>query len=30
VTNKELEPLDEGVEYIVKTDQDVLDNMNEW
>ncbi|GAA5981090.1 hypothetical protein JCM10908_003981 [Rhodotorula pacifica] len=30
VTNKDLEPLDEGVEYIVKTEQTVLDRMNEW
>ncbi|GJN92030.1 hypothetical protein Rhopal_005058-T1 [Rhodotorula paludigena] len=30
VTNKDLEPLDDGVEFIVKTEKDVLDRMNEW
>lgn len=30
VTNSELEPLDEGVEFIVQTSQEVLDKMNEW
>ncbi|GAA6024025.1 hypothetical protein JCM8202_004927 [Rhodotorula sphaerocarpa] len=30
VTNKDLEPLDEGVEYIIKTEKSVLDRMNEW
>ncbi|GAA6040999.1 hypothetical protein JCM8097_000532 [Rhodosporidiobolus ruineniae] len=30
VTDKDLNPLDEGVEYIVKTEKDVLDRMNEW
>lgn len=29
-TNADLEPLDEGVEYVVRTDKAVLDNMNEW
>ncbi|KAK4052233.1 Phosphatidylinositol 3,4,5-trisphosphate-dependent Rac exchanger 2 protein [Microbotryomycetes sp. JL221] len=30
VTDKDLNMLDNGVEYIVKTDKEVLDNMNEW
>ncbi|KAM0793778.1 hypothetical protein ACM66B_001196 [Microbotryomycetes sp. NB124-2] len=30
VTDKDLNLLDDGVQYIVKTDKDVLDNMNEW
>ena len=30
VTDYELEPLDEGIELIVKTEKDVLDKMNEW
>lgn len=30
VTDKELNPLDDGVEYIIKTDQGVLDKMNAW
>ncbi|GAA5923438.1 Rex2p [Sporobolomyces koalae] len=29
-TNANLEPLDDGVEYIVNTDRDVLDSMNDW
>lgn len=29
-TDADLNELDEGVEYIVKTDKDVLDRMNEW
>ncbi|GAA6047923.1 hypothetical protein NBRC10513_003650 [Rhodotorula toruloides] len=29
-TDKHLNQLDEGVEYIVKTDKEVLDRMNEW
>ncbi|GAA6062869.1 hypothetical protein JCM10212_000791 [Sporobolomyces blumeae] len=29
-TNSKLEPLDDGVEYIVKTDKEVLDAMNDW
>ena len=29
-TDSELNELDEGVEYIVKTDKAVLDKMNEW
>ncbi|GAA5949942.1 hypothetical protein JCM3765_007745 [Sporobolomyces pararoseus] len=29
-TNWKLEPLDGGVEYIVKTEKEVLDNMNDW
>ncbi|KAK4050381.1 Phosphatidylinositol 3,4,5-trisphosphate-dependent Rac exchanger 2 protein [Microbotryomycetes sp. JL201] len=30
VTDKDLNLLDDGVQYIIKTDKDVLDNMNEW
>ncbi|GAA5858372.1 hypothetical protein JCM8547_004668 [Rhodosporidiobolus lusitaniae] len=30
VTDKDLNPLDEGVEYIVKTEKEVLEKMNEW
>lgn len=30
MTNKDLEPLDEGVEYIIKTEKSVLNRMNEW
>ncbi|GAA5966067.1 hypothetical protein JCM8115_004921 [Rhodotorula mucilaginosa] len=30
VTDKDLEPLDEGVEFIIKTEKTVLDRMNEW
>ncbi|GAA6055534.1 hypothetical protein JCM3770_006773 [Rhodotorula araucariae] len=30
VTDKDLNPLDDGVEYIVRTEKDVLDRMNEW
>lgn len=30
VTDSELEPLDEGIELIVRTEKDVLDRMNEW
>ncbi|GAA5865098.1 hypothetical protein JCM1840_005739 [Sporobolomyces johnsonii] len=29
-TNAQLEPLDAGVEYIVKTEKEVLDKMNAW
>ncbi|GAA5889486.1 hypothetical protein JCM16303_004742 [Sporobolomyces ruberrimus] len=29
-TNSSLEPLDQGVEFIVKTDKEVLDAMNDW
>ncbi|GAA5947169.1 hypothetical protein JCM3775_002687 [Rhodotorula graminis] len=30
VTDKNLEPLDDGVEFIVHTDENVLERMNEW
>ncbi|BGP12241.1 Phosphatidylinositol 3,4,5-trisphosphate-dependent Rac exchanger 2 protein [Rhodosporidiobolus nylandii] len=30
VTDKDLNPLDDGVEYIIKTDKEVLDKMNDW
>ncbi|GAA5836091.1 hypothetical protein JCM11251_007367 [Rhodosporidiobolus azoricus] len=30
VTDKDLNPLDGGVEYIVRTEKEVLDNMNDW
>ena len=30
VTDKNLNPLDDGVEYIIKTDKGVLDKMNAW
>jgi oligoribonuclease len=30
VTDKDLNQLDEGIEFIVKTDKDVLDKMNDW
>lgn len=30
VTDAELNQLDEGVEFIVRTEKDVLDRMNEW
>ncbi|GAA5849080.1 hypothetical protein JCM9279_005785 [Rhodotorula babjevae] len=30
VTDKNLEPLDDGVEFIVRTDKEVLEKMNEW
>ncbi|KAL8292124.1 hypothetical protein RQP46_001590 [Phenoliferia psychrophenolica] len=30
VTDSELQPLDEGVEFIVRTEKAVLDRMNEW
>ncbi|GAA5829519.1 hypothetical protein JCM5353_001279 [Sporobolomyces roseus] len=29
-TNSKLEPLDGGIEFIVKTDKEVLDGMNDW
>ncbi|GAA6010228.1 hypothetical protein JCM10207_005676 [Rhodosporidiobolus poonsookiae] len=29
-TDKNLNMLDDGIEYIVKTEKDVLDRMNEW
>nr|XP_018262868.1 oligoribonuclease [Kwoniella dejecticola CBS 10117]OBR85026.1 oligoribonuclease [Kwoniella dejecticola CBS 10117] len=30
ITNGKLEPVDEGVEYIINTPKEVLDSMNEW
>lgn len=30
MTDKNLEPLDDGVEFIVRTDKQVLEKMNEW
>ncbi|WWD03092.1 hypothetical protein V865_001138 [Kwoniella europaea PYCC6329] len=30
ITNGRLEPVDEGVNYIINTPKEVLDNMNEW
>ncbi|OCF33032.1 oligoribonuclease, mitochondrial [Kwoniella heveanensis BCC8398] len=30
ITNGRLEPVDEGINYIINTPKDVLDNMNEW
>lgn len=30
MTDKELNTLDDGVEFIVKTDKGVLDKMNAW
>lgn len=30
ITNENLEPLDEGVSYVIKTDKSVLDQMGEW
>ncbi|GAA5898980.1 hypothetical protein JCM6882_004584 [Rhodosporidiobolus microsporus] len=30
VTDKDLNPLDDGVEFIVKTEKEVLDKMNDW
>lgn len=30
ITDGQLVPVDAGINYIIKTDQDVLDNMNEW
>ncbi|KAG8888082.1 hypothetical protein FRB98_008419 [Tulasnella sp. 332] len=30
ITNKDLELVDDGLEFVIHTDKDVLDNMNEW
>jgi hypothetical protein len=30
VTDKDLNELDEGIEFIVKTEKEVLDKMNDW
>ncbi|GHJ89871.1 hypothetical protein NliqN6_6273 [Naganishia liquefaciens] len=30
ITNGNLDPVDEGIEYVIKTDKDVLDRMGEW
>lgn len=30
MTDKELEPLDGGIELVVKVEQEVLDRMNDW
>ncbi|WRT66468.1 uncharacterized protein IL334_003427 [Kwoniella shivajii] len=30
ITNGNLEPVDEGIEYIINTPKEVLDNMGEW
>lgn len=30
VTDGELEPVDEGVNYVIRTPQNVLDGMNAW
>ncbi|KAG6837066.1 hypothetical protein H0H93_015334 [Arthromyces matolae] len=30
ITNGNLEPVDEGVQYVIRTEKSVLDNMNEW
>ncbi|KAI0653982.1 ribonuclease H-like domain-containing protein [Cubamyces menziesii] len=30
ITNGELEIVDEGIEYVIRTDKEVLDGMNEW
>ncbi|WVQ99590.1 hypothetical protein IAU59_006726 [Kwoniella sp. CBS 9459] len=30
ITNGRLEPVDEGISYIINTPKDVLDSMNEW
>ncbi|KNZ74882.1 putative oligoribonuclease [Termitomyces sp. J132] len=30
ITNGNLEPMDEGIEYTIRTDKSVLDGMNEW
>ena len=29
-TDGDLNPFDEGINFIIKTDKAVLDNMNEW
>jgi oligoribonuclease (3'-5' exoribonuclease) len=30
VTDGELRPVDEGIEYVIRTDKQVLDSMGEW
>ena len=30
ITDENLEALDEGVSYVIKTDKSVLDQMGEW
>lgn len=30
ITDGELNPVDEGVSYVISTSKDVLDNMNAW
>jgi len=30
ITDGNLEPLDEGVSYVIKTEKSVLDAMGEW
>lgn len=29
-TNGQLEPYDEGISYVIKTDKSILDGMDEW
>lgn len=30
ITNKDLEVVDEGVQFVIKTEKAVLESMNEW
>lgn len=30
ITDGDLNPVDEGIEYVIKTDKDVLDSMGDW
>ena len=30
ITDGDLNAVDEGVSYVIRTDKDVLDNMNAW
>jgi len=30
ITDGDLKPVDEGIEYVIKTDEDVLDSMGDW
>ncbi|KAH8828218.1 ribonuclease H-like domain-containing protein [Flagelloscypha sp. PMI_526] len=30
ITDGNLEPVDDGIEFVIRTDKEVLDNMNEW
>jgi len=30
ITDGRLDPVDEGVDYVIRTEKEVLDNMNEW